>query len=184
MQEQILSSNLLENSTKTLSLTDTQLLLSTASISEEEYANILAFTQGKLAVDGLTDGTRQLSLTNLMLLKEQGLLSEATYKQVEAYLVQKNTMSKLSGAGVSLKAMFKSVGTWIGIATMAITAGIAIWNAYDQAQQKFIKIQYKRHKKVQVVLKRFIKHGTVMRHLIVLQLKKKSNLQLTMLMSS
>lgn len=136
MQEQILSSNLLENSTKTLSLTDTQLLLSTASISEEEYANILAFTQGKLAVDGLTDGTRQLSLTNLMLLKEQGLLSEATYKQVEAYLVQKNTMSKLSGAGVSLKAMFKSVGTWIGIATMAITAGIAIWNAYDQAQQK------------------------------------------------
>lgn len=136
MQEQILSSNLLENSTKTLSLTDTQLLLSTASISEEEYANILAFTQGKLAVDGLTDGTRQLSLTNLVLLKEQGLLSEATYKQVEAYLVQKNTMSKLSGAGVSLKAMFKSVGTWIGIATMAITAGIAIWNAYDQAQQK------------------------------------------------
>lgn len=136
MQEQILSSNLLENSTKTLSLTDTQLLLSTANISEEEYANILAFTQGKLAVDGLTDGTRQLSLTNLMLLKEQGLLSEATYKQVEAYLVQKNTMSKLSGAGVSLKAMFQSVGTWIGIATMAITAGIAIWNAYDQAQQK------------------------------------------------
>lgn len=136
VQSQLLSVEKLTKSAQKLSLENANLLFDFNKISESDFKNMTLFSQGNLVLEGVTDGTHNLTLENLKLLNSNKMLSDSSYETVKSFIEQKQASVALGKQTSTLKGIFTSVSTWIAIASIAISAGISAWNAYQEAQRK------------------------------------------------
>ena len=136
IQSQLLSVEKLTKSAQKLSLENANLLFDFNKISESDFKNMTLFSQGNLVLEGVTDGTHNLTLENLKLLNSNKMLSDSSYETVKSFIEQKQASVALGKQTSTLKGIFTSVSTWIAIASIAISAGISAWNAYQETQRK------------------------------------------------
>ncbi len=135
-QEQILATNSLSQATEGLSLKNAVLLSDFHKISVADLEKMTQFTKGEIALKGVTDGTRNLTSANLDLLREEGHISVESYNSAKAF-IKSGEAAEQSAKKISIsKGILSSVSTWIAIATIAISAGIAMWNSYQEAQRQ------------------------------------------------
>lgn len=135
-QEQILATNSLSQATEGLSLKNAVLLSDFHKISVADLEKMTQFTKGEIALKGVTDGTRNLTSANLDLLREEGHISVESYNAAKAF-IKSGEAAEQSAKKISIsKGILSSVSTWIAIATIAISAGIAMWNSYQEAQRQ------------------------------------------------
>ena len=135
-QEQILATNSLSQATEGLSLKNAVLLSDFHKISVADLEKMTQFTKGEIALKGVTDGTRNLTSANLDLLREEGHISVESYNAAKAF-IKSGEAAEQSAKKISIsKGILSSVSTWITIATIAISAGIAMWNSYQEAQRQ------------------------------------------------
>ena len=135
-QEQILATNSLSQATEALSLKNAVLLSDFHKISVADLEKMTQFTKGEIALKGVTDGTRNLTSANLDLLREEGHISVESYNAAKAF-IKSGEAAEQSAKKISIsKGILSSVSTWITIATIAISAGIATWNSYQEAQRQ------------------------------------------------
>lgn len=105
-------------------------------ISVADLEKMTQFTKGEIALKGVTDGTRNLTSANLDLLREEGHISVESYNAAKAF-IKSGEAAEQSAKKISIsKGILSSVSTWITIATIAISAGIAMWNSYQEAQRQ------------------------------------------------
>lgn len=135
-QEQILATNSLSQATEALSLKNAVLLSDFHKISVADLEKMTQFTKGEIALKGVTDGTRNLTSANLDLLREEGHISVESYNAAKAF-IKSGEAAEQSAKKISIsKGILSSVSTWIAIATIAISVGIAMWNSYQEAQRQ------------------------------------------------
>lgn len=135
-QEQILATNSLSQATEALSLKNAVLLSDFHKISVADLEKMTQFTKGEIALKGVTDGTRNLTSANLDLLREEGHISVESYNAAKAF-IKSGEAAEQSAKKISIsKGILSSVSTWITIATIAISAGVAMWNSYQEAQRQ------------------------------------------------